>query len=92
MHLKEEKQLIVDCHINCEDVTLGLALQFHTPFRFYAKKLWCSYGFLESEYSFKNYDVLSLINPNVSFSIYKLEEKKSPKINHGSKKIQKKIT
>lgn len=64
----DQMHLIIDCHINCEDVTLGLALQYHTPFRFHAKKLWCSYGFTESEYSFKNYDILSLINPNVKFS------------------------
>jgi hypothetical protein len=61
-----EKNLIIDCHINCEDVTLGLALQYATPMRFYSKKVWCTYGFLESEYSFKNYDILNLINPNVS--------------------------
>ncbi len=61
--------LIIDCHINCEDVTLGLALQNHTPFRFLVKKVWCSYGFVESEYSFKNYNILSLINSNVSAKI-----------------------
>ena len=60
-----EINLIIDCHINCEDVTLGLALQYFTPFRFHVKKVWCSYGLMESEYSFKNYDFLSLINPNV---------------------------
>lgn len=60
-----ERHLIIDCHINCEDVTLGLAMQYFTPFRFHARKVWCSYGFLESEYSFKNYDLLSLINPNI---------------------------
>jgi hypothetical protein len=60
----DEKNLIIDCHINCEDVTLGLALQYSTPFRFFTRKVWCSYGFQESEYSFKNYDILNLINPN----------------------------
>lgn len=64
----EYKSLIIDCHINCEDVTLGLALQSYTPFRYYTKRVWCSYGFVESEYSFKNYDLLALINPNVSSS------------------------
>ena len=64
--ISDEKHLIIDCHINCEDVTLGLALQTYTPFRFHSRKIWCSYGFLESEYSFKNYDLIQLINPNVS--------------------------
>jgi hypothetical protein len=61
----EEKVLVFDCHINCEDVTLGLALQCYTPFKYIARKVWCSYGFIESEYSFKNYDLISLLNPNV---------------------------
>jgi hypothetical protein len=65
-----EKNIIIDCHINCEDVTLGLAMQHMTPFRFYAKKVWCTYGFLESEYSFKNYDLLTLINPHVSLNLF----------------------
>jgi hypothetical protein len=67
-----EKQLIIDCHINCEDVTLGLALQYATPMRFLSKKMWCTYGFLESEYSFKNYDLLNLINPNVSTFFFRI--------------------
>lgn len=61
-----EKSIVMDCHINSEDVTLGLALQHVTPFRFYSKKVWCTYGLIDSEYSLKNYDLLSLINPNVS--------------------------
>jgi len=70
LKLTEEKHLIIDCHINCEDVTLGLALQYFTPFRFFSRKIWCSYGFLESEYSFKNYDLLTLINPAVNMQFY----------------------
>lgn len=62
---KGEKNLLIDCHINCEDVILGLALQNCTPFRFNLRKAWCTYGFLESEYSFKNYDFLAFANPNV---------------------------
>ena len=46
-------------------MTLGLALQSYTPFRFSIKKIWCSFGLHESEYSFKNYDIMSFINPNV---------------------------
>lgn len=61
----EQRSLIIDCHINCEDVTIGLALQYSTPFRFDVRKVWCSYGLHESEYSFKNYDIVSFINPNV---------------------------
>jgi hypothetical protein len=60
----EDLTLVVDCHINCEDVAIGLALQNHTPFRFLVKKAWCSYGLDDSLYSFSNYNFLAFINPN----------------------------
>ena len=61
----DELTLVIDCHINCEDVTVGLALQIYTPFRFLIRKVWCSYGLQDNEYSFKSYNILSFINPNV---------------------------
>jgi len=40
----EELVIIMDCHLDSLDVAIGLTLQWQTPFRFMASKVWSSFS------------------------------------------------
>merc|ERR1711962_448990 len=40
----EEIVVITDCHLDSLDVAVGLTLQWQTPFRFMAQKVWSSFS------------------------------------------------